>query len=318
MDWNMNLARTAAVGVGFLCLLLLGEPARADGPAATSKPTTASAPAAGIRLAKYGQAQGQEFYNYGLNIVPPWADGGKLLINFPEHLEYMPGTRGILRYSDKDAKGHWEVAADGLSAKLDVESVTEPGVKVQGEAKVVGPERIEVSMAIVNGSKKKLGDIRPLYCFQYRGLTGFPQWVDNLKHTFFIQGGKLVALSDIKTPQDSKVKAGSVKDSPQKNDSEFAAKQGGWIEEGVDASISIVTSLNDKRCLVLAWTPGKSAFSNANIPCLHADPYYGTIEPGQTAVAKAVITLSERPKEEIVKELQKEGAGAAVKRKDSP
>ncbi len=33
---------------------------------------------------------------YGLHVVAPW--GGTVLINFPEHLEYMPGTKGIARH----------------------------------------------------------------------------------------------------------------------------------------------------------------------------------------------------------------------------
>ena len=37
---------------------------------------------------------------YGLNIVPPWPDGGSLFVNLPEHLEYMPGTKGIARHHD--------------------------------------------------------------------------------------------------------------------------------------------------------------------------------------------------------------------------
>ncbi|MFB3893886.1 MAG: hypothetical protein ACE15C_17890 [Phycisphaerae bacterium] len=82
----------------------------------------------------------------------------------------MPGTRGILRYSDEGAKGHWVVAADGLSAKLDADSVREPGVKVRGEAKVVAKDRIDLTMTIVNNTDKKLGDIRPMYCYHCQPL----------------------------------------------------------------------------------------------------------------------------------------------------
>lgn len=36
---------------------------------------------------------------YGLHVVSPW--GGTVFINLPEHLEYMPGTRGIARHHDE-------------------------------------------------------------------------------------------------------------------------------------------------------------------------------------------------------------------------
>src|SRR5436190_495637 len=52
-------------------------------------------------------------YAYGLTVLPPWADGGRLVVNFPEHLEYESRGMGILRYSDKEPRGHWEVSADG-------------------------------------------------------------------------------------------------------------------------------------------------------------------------------------------------------------
>ena len=48
-------------------------------------------------------------FAYGLRVQSPWDGAGEVVINFPEHLEYMPGTRGILRYSDKDPKGYWKV-----------------------------------------------------------------------------------------------------------------------------------------------------------------------------------------------------------------
>lgn len=328
--WLDDLSIEKLQGEGLKEGLVLGDPegkAEAAVPAAAVAEPVATGPAAepaaqpmpdgskGVRLWQYSRGQTQEYFNYGLNIVAPWADGGHLLINFPEHLEYMPGTRGILRYSDRGAKGHWVVSADGMTAKMDAESVTEPGVFVQGEARVVSRERVEITMKIVNKTERlTLGSIRPLYCFQYRHLTGFAQWVGNLDHTFFVQGGKLVPVSQIKTKSaDTKIKAGSAIGSPQQNDSPFAAGGGGWIEEGVDASLVAVSSLDNQRNLIFGWIPGKSAFTNANIPCVHADPYYGSIEPGKSAEAKAVIVFTTEPMEKVVKALRDEGVGAPVK-----
>ncbi|KPJ56883.1 MAG: hypothetical protein AMS16_01705 [Planctomycetes bacterium DG_58] len=281
-----------------------------DEPKAQPKPSGRD----GIRLWQYVRGDTKEYFNYGLKIVPPWEDGGYLRINFPEHLEYMPGTRGILRYSDKGAKGHWIVADDGMTAELDVESVTAPGVFVHGKAKVVSKNRIEVSMRITNKTERvTLGAIRPLYCHQYQPLKGFPQWQQNLEHTFFLQNGKLVALSEIKTEKPVKIKVGTVIGCPQKNDMPFAQRRGGGIKEGIDASIVVVTSLDNRRALVFGWTPGKSAFTNAHIPCVHADPYYGDIRPGEWREPKEVIILTEEDPEKVVKQLLAEGVGKPVK-----
>lgn len=48
---------------------------------------------------------------YGLNIVPPWPNGGSIFVNLPEHLEYMPGTKGIARHHD-NRKNVWQVNFD--------------------------------------------------------------------------------------------------------------------------------------------------------------------------------------------------------------
>ena len=271
----------------------------------------------GIRLWQYVRGDTDEYFNYGLKVVPPWTDGGYLLINFPEHLEYMPGTRGILRYSDKGAKGHWMVTEDGKETELEVESVTEPGVFVHGKARVVGKSRVDISMKIINKTKGlTLGSIRPLYCFRYQTLKGFPQWVGNHKHTYFVKNGKLIAVPEfVCNDPESPVKTATVVGCVQKNDSPFAARYGGVIPDGVDAAISVVTSLDDKRCFILGWTPGKNVFTNSNIPCLHADPYYGSIKPGESREAKGVVILSAEPAEKLVKGLIAEGVGAPAKMK---
>jgi hypothetical protein len=124
-----------------------------------------------------------------------------------------------------------------MSAALDAQSVTAPGIFVEGRAKVVSNNRIEITMTIVNRSEQLiLGAIRPLYCHQYRTLTGFPQWVENFDHTFVLRDGKLTPMSEVKTAKDSDVKSGAVKGSPEKEENPFVTERGGVIEDGVDAS----------------------------------------------------------------------------------
>jgi hypothetical protein len=254
-----------------------------------------------------------EYFNFGLYVVPPWEAGGKLLINFPEHLEY-DGGMGILRYSDAAPQKHWVASADGMSAVLDVESPTAPGVHVDGTARVVSDERVEFTMRITNRGQIPLPTIRPLYCFQYRRLTGFPQWVGNFKYTFVLQKGKLVAVADLPCAKaETHVKAATVLGCPEVVDMNFARRAGGVVEGGIDAAITAVTSLDGKRSLVIAWTPGRSLLTNMNIPCMHADPYYGNIPVGEMREARGVVILTEKPLAETVEALVKEGVGAPVR-----
>jgi len=253
-------------------------------------------------------------YAYGLEMTSPWEDGGTLVINLPEHLEVIPRSQGILRHNDREPRGHWQVAEDGLSAVLDVDSSTMAGLHVKGTARVVAPDRIELTMRIDNGSDVKLPGITPLYCTRYRGLTGFPQWLENFKHTYVLIDGKAVALAEVKTENtETEVKGGYVRGCPQHDVDSFPKNRGGLIEEKeLDAALIAVEQLEGKRKVVVGWTPGKSMLSNAAIPCVHGDPYYGVIPAGESREVKGVVWFTEKPVAEALKQLAEEGHGAPL------
>jgi hypothetical protein len=266
---------------------------------------------AGAASAHFVPYQGP--FAYGLEVAPPWENGGTLVINFPEHLERFPDTQGILRHNDQHPNGHWVVAADGKSAVLDVDSATMAGVHVLGKATVVAPGRIELSVRIDNHSDRDMAGIIPLYCVHYRGLAGFPQWQENFRHTFVVMDGKFTALADIPTEKaDAEVKAAYVRGCPQRDTEKFPREHGGMIERPMDRALTAVTSLDDTRAVLLSWTPGKTMLANAAIPCIHADPYYGPIPVGKSAEAKGVLVFSDEPLEQAVEKLVAEGAGAGA------
>jgi hypothetical protein len=44
--------------------------------------------------------------------------------------------------------------------------------------------------------------------------------------------------------------------------------------------------------------------ANANIPCMHADPYFGTLYPGQQAYAEGIILFTEGDLEPVINYLK--------------
>jgi len=127
-----------------------------------------------------GRQPSQERLTYGLTIVPPWKDGGSLHVNFPEHLEYDDEDPtndyvgySLLRHSDT-IDSPWQISADGRTASLRVESPHEPGVVVEARLTAQASQAV-MWMKITNGSGKRLPREKPLLCFQYKGLTGFPR-----------------------------------------------------------------------------------------------------------------------------------------------
>jgi hypothetical protein len=124
-------------------------------------------------------------------------------------------------------------------------------------------------------------------------------------------GGQVVRMSAVSTRDPkSRVRGANVIGCTQP-ENPFAENHGGRLGSRVDAAISAVTSLDGNRKLILAWTPGKSFLSNAEIPCIHADPYYGTIEPGKSAEARGVLILTTQPLEPEMLRLLKQGEGKA-------
>lgn len=238
---------------------------------------------------------------YGLNIVPPWENGGSVFVNLPEHLEYMPDTKGIARHHDKRANV-WQVSPDSMEAHYAVESLTEPGIFLAVKARA-DKQRATFEMSITNHSQKTLNSIRPLFCFQYNLLKGFPQKnTDNFSHTFVIVNGKPVDVSgiDVKN-KNAYPRMAQVKSCADKHNW-WAEQMGGFIEQPIDGAYTILTSVHDDRKVILKWTPGKNFLSNAAIPCIHADPCIGDLAPGKSTTVFGELIFTRLPLERTIKE----------------
>ena len=227
---------------------------------------------------------GDEKAAYTVRIDSPWPDGGQLHVNFPEHLEYGPVGYTITRYSDPRPPA-WQVDQEGKSAHYDAESIPGRGVEgvtVRATARVVEPNRVRLGLTIANNSSKTLHDVKPLLCFQYKGLAGFPQSSkDNFKYTYVILNGRITALADVATEKlDATAKAAPVQGVKPYRFA-FSKKRGGYIDKPLDLGLSVITSKDDARAVILYAPIGKSVLSNRYIPCLHADPYFGHVKPGQ-------------------------------------
>lgn len=228
---------------------------------------------------------------YGLYVSPPWPDGGSIFINLPEHLEYMPGTKGIARHHDK-RNNVWNVSNDGSAANYNVESLTEPGIFFSMKANTA-KDRVYFEMTITNRSKIYLESIRPLLCFQYHHLKGFPvKLTNNFAHTFVVIDGKAVALNDLEVKKTEAVarmaQVGDCKD----EHNWWAEEMGGMIEKRIDKGLTMLTSLSDDRKVIVSWSPGKNMLANSFIPCIHADPCVGDLAIGESRTVKGQMIFT--------------------------
>ena len=143
-----------------------------------------------------------------------------------------------------------------------------------------------------------------MICNQFSDLTGFPQRHHDFQHNFVVINEHMKSLSELPTENTAATFKGSVvKGSPQRDTR--AERNGGLIDQDMDLALSVVTSLDNQRKVVFWWTPGKSMIANSFIPCIHADPYFGTLKPGEEAYAEGLIIFTEGDIVPIVNYLKK-------------
>ena len=192
---------------------------------------------------------------YGLTIHAPWEDGGWLFVNFPEHLEYNPGTQGIARHHD-DRENVWWISDDGLEASYDVESLTDPGMHLAVQGKAEGERGAWFEMTLTNHTQEMRGSIRPMLCHQYGALNGFPDArTDNFSKTTIVIGGETVALEDLEVENtEAYARMAQVKGCPDHHNW-WAEEMGGLIEVEMDLAFTAVEGDDDRKLVVL--DPGK-------------------------------------------------------------
>lgn len=250
-----------------------------------------------------------EKLTYGLFITAPWENGGDLYLNFPEHLEYNAVGNTILRHYDS-IPNPWIISPDGKQASYRVQSLALSDVYVESFARVMtvgdlpfNAQGVQVAMRIFNHGSQTLPVIRPLICNQFRDLIGFPQRHHDFTHNYILMDGQITSLADLPTENPETTFKGCVVEGCPQRDTR-AEKNGGLIEQDMDAAISIVTSLDQQRKVIFWWNPGKSMIANSFIPCIHADPYFGTLKPGEEAYAEGLIIFTEGKLKPVVKYLK--------------
>jgi hypothetical protein len=251
----------------------------------------------------------EEKLTYGLFINAPWENGGVLYLNFPEHLEYNPVGNTILRHYDS-IPNPWIISPDGKQASYSVQSLSLKDVYVESFARVMhegdfpfDAQGVYVAMKIINHGSQTLPVIRPLICNQFRDLTGFPQRHHDFKHNYIVIKDQITSLADLPTENINTTFKGCVVEGCPQRDTR-AEKNGGLIEKDMDAAISIATSLDQERKVIFWWNPGKSMIANSFIPCIHADPYFGTLKPGEEAYAEGLILFTKGDIEPVVQYLK--------------
>lgn len=191
------------------------------------------------------------------------------------------------------------------------------GVKVGASTQVIEPNRVRLSLKIINDSDKTLHDVKPLLCFQYKDLPGFPRgYEENFRYTYVILDGRVTALADIPTDKaDAAAKAAPVKGiKPYRFD--FSRRKGGFIDKPLDLALSVIKSKDSARAVILYAPVGRSVLSNLQIPCLHADPHFGHIKPGETRERIVNVIFADEDWRDVVERIRRQHAKGVFEQTD--
>lgn len=81
-------------------------------------------------------------------------------------------------------------------------------------------------------------------------------------------------------------------------------KTGGMLPQKISSAHTILTDTAGYRKVIVHWSPGKNFPSNSDIPCVHANPFIGNIEPGKTVKVPGSLTFTILTLKSIIEDCQ--------------
>jgi hypothetical protein len=216
-------------------------------------------------------------------ISPPWPGQYYLWLDLPEAVFCDQGNL-FLSHINEDfpalfpdqPKVPWSVSAKGLFFKRRLPNGVEFGAGLEVEAKGI----VRLNLWIENNGEMPLHKVHIQTCAYMRGIKEFSALTNENKHAYrpgqgFAPLGKTVSFDDLDG-------GGSAHEFPV-----------------------IATCSNEAERLVAMTWFGNTArtWGNRNHPCMHADPRFPDLEPGQRAGVEGAILFYEGSLEDFARGL---------------
>jgi hypothetical protein len=234
-------------------------------------------------------------------ISPPWESQEYVWFDFPEaiHIEgefYYIGhlSKRFPTRFPTEKWVPWQKTENGIG----YEQVLPNGIAFGGEIIQKEKNIAGLKIWITNGSGKELKDVMLLTCAYLNGIKEFDKPTNDNKFVHLPQKGW---MSITKTNGTDSVKNGYYV---------------GWLNEGeyplADLPVVVVQSKTEEHLLALTWFEDTHAFiGNPNHPCVHADPVFHNLKPGESQTIYGELIFFEGSLDEFGKmfrqRLQKKG-----------
>lgn len=257
-----------------------GQPATSDGSA--RKPAdTYETHAKGIRI-QPGQWRPHYPWEQIAWVSPPWPSQDYLWLDFPEAIFTSQGllylshiNPGIDSVFPDLPRVPWREVPGGLA----FDRALPNGVHFGGSVTKRNETQVALALHLQNGSAQPLKKIELQTCAFLRGIKEFADYTRDNKFVH-VPGAGWIPLT-----QAVALKEGS---SPYRV---------GWRSRGkpvADWPVMVTRSNLAERWVGMTWGQHTlSLIGNPNHPCLHADPKFKDLEPGEAATIKGTLFFFE-------------------------
>jgi len=225
-------------------------------------------------------------------ISPPWPSHDYLWLDFPEAIFTDIGLIYLSHVNPKHPvlfpnlpKVPWKQLSNGLAYRR----VLPNGIEFGGKLYTDKPATVNTELYIKNGSEKPLRNIRLQTCLFLRAIKEFSDFTANNKYVH------LPDLGWMPFPE------------AQKTGLKKGIYRLGWRGGPPSADLPVMVTVSNQAERLVAFTWERDTFSlvcNPDHPCMHADPYFPDLDPGDSAVIHGRIIFYEGGLEQFEEEFE--------------
>lgn len=215
-------------------------------------------------------------------VSPSWPSQDYLWLDFPEALFTNQGLLYLSHVNPPIPTVYSELPAvpwTRLPEGMRFERTLPNGVVFGGSITHAGANAVDLELRLENGTPQPLTSITLQTCAFLRAIKEFAEYTRDNKFVHVAGAGWKLMTEAMELPES---------DAPYRV---------GWRTRGkrvADLPVVLTVSKVRERYLAFTWgTATLSMVSNANHPCVHADPQFPDLEPGAAATIRGRLAFLE-------------------------
>ena len=224
-------------------------------------------------------------------VGPPFADQEYVWLDFPEaifcggRLLYLSHLSAMFRAEFEDIpKVPWQVRPDGVA----FERTLPNGLSFGGGLTRRGRTAVDMELHMANGTPEPLTDIMLQTCAFLRGVREFADYTNDNKFVHLVGGGWAPLSRAMEAKEDS------------------GTYRIGWRSGPKAADLPVIVAVSNTAPRLVAMTWGEHTYSlvgNPNHPCMHADPRFPDLAPGESATIRGELVFFEGTLDEFEEDM---------------